>query len=242
MTAHEVVPTVERGPAPTDRRPIHARAPALRRRPAHLRPVVLHPAGTNRLKATVDKAVALLLVVVLAPVLLAVSCAIAVTTGGPVLYRQRRAGWRGETFCLLKFRTMVDGASRRQRALDDCNEADGLLFKMHDDPRVTRLGRVLRRTSIDELPQLWNVLRGEMSLVGPRPLPVRPEAFVGEERRRLEVRPGLTGLWQVSGRSELSWDESIELDLRYVDGWSHGLDLAILARTPLAVARGRGAF
>ena len=129
-----------------------------------------------------------------------------------------------------------------RRTLADCNEADGLLFKIHDDPRVTRLGRLSAPTSIDELPQLWNVLRGDMSLVGPRPLPVRPDAFVGRDRRRLEVRPGLTGLWQVSGRSELSWDESVDLDLRYVDTWSHGLDLAILARTPMAVVRGRGAY
>ena len=234
MTAQEVFPAVDRAAAPLARpRPS---------RPAHLQPVILHPAGTNRVKAGVDKVVAAILVVLLAPLLLAVSVAIVATTRGPVLFRQRRAGWRGETFCLLKFRTMSHDAGRRQRSLDDCNEADGLLFKIHDDPRVTRLGRLLRRSSIDELPQLWNVLRGDMSLVGPRPLPVLPEAFVGEERRRLEVRPGLTGLWQVSGRSELSWEESIELDLRYVDGWSHGLDLVILAHTPLAVARGRGAY
>ncbi len=207
-----------------------------------MRTVAVHPAGLSRGKAGFDKVGAVLLLVIVSPLWLVVAAAILLTTGGPVLFRQRRTGWRGETFCLLKFRTMVDGADRRKADLANCNESDGLLFKIHDDPRVTRLGRLLRRTSIDELPQLWNVLRGDMSLVGPRPLPVRPDAFVGRDRRRLEVRPGLTGLWQVSGRSELSWDESVDLDLRYVDTWSHGLDLAILARTPMAVVRGRGAY
>ena len=177
------------------------------------------------MKRAIDIGVAAGALLVAAPLLAVLAVAVRATMGAPVLFRQRRAGKAGRPFTLLKLRTMRTGATGEP-----------------DAARLTRLGAWLRAWSFDELPQLWNVLRGEMSLVGPRPLPVRPEAFVGEERRRLEVRPGLTGLWQVSGRSELSWDESIELDLRYVDGWSHGLDLAILARTPLAVARGRGAF
>ena len=241
MTAHEVVPTVERGPAPTDRRPIHARAPALRRRPAHLRPVVLHPAGTNRLKATVDKAVALLLVVVLAPVLLAVSCAIAVTTGGPVLYRQRRAGWRGETFCLLKFRTMVDGADAHKAALMEDNEADGGLFKIKDDPRITRVGNVLRRYSLDELPQLINVLRGEMSLVGPRPLVLDEDRQIeGWRRSRLELPPGMTGPWQVFGSARIPLNEMVKIDYLYGANWSLWLDVKMLLRTVAFVLGRRG--
>jgi lipopolysaccharide/colanic/teichoic acid biosynthesis glycosyltransferase len=137
---------------------------------------------------------------------------------------------------------MVPGAEDRQDNLVEQNMADGLLFKIPGDPRITAPGHVLRRLSLDELPQLWNVLRGDMSLVGPRPLPVRPDAFVGDERRRLRVKPGITGLWQVNGRSELSWADTVHLDTLYVDRWSLGLDLAILLRTPAAVVRGRGAY
>jgi lipopolysaccharide/colanic/teichoic acid biosynthesis glycosyltransferase len=145
-------------------------------------------------------------------------------------------------FSFLKFRTMVCDADALLPGLSDRNESDGLLFKIHDDPRVPAVGRLLRRYSIDELPQLWNVVRGDMSLVGPRPLPVSPDAFTGDARRRLRVKPGITGLWQVSGRSKLSWDETVRLDMDYVDRWSLVLDLKILLRTPAAVVRARGAY
>ena len=146
---------------------------------------------------------------------------------------------------MLKFRTMVRDADQIRAQLLEFNEhgSDGVLFKMRRDPRVTAVGRVLRRFSLDELPQLLNVLRGQMSLVGPRPpLPEEVERYHGEVRRRLLVKPGLTGLWQVSGRSDLSWDESVRLDLYYVENWSLGFDFAIIARTVSAVLRRRGAY
>jgi exopolysaccharide biosynthesis polyprenyl glycosylphosphotransferase len=193
-------------------------------------------------KNALDRCGAAIGLLVLAPVLLAVALAVKATSRGPVLYHQARVGQYGRPFSFVKFRTMVVGADRRDRDLVAHSTADGLLFKIPHDPRVTRMGRFLRRTSLDELPQLWNVLRGSMSLVGPRPLPVDPDDFVGDARRRLRVKPGITGLWQVAGRSELSWEETVRLDLRYVDHWSLGLDLAILLRTPWAVVRGRGAY
>jgi exopolysaccharide biosynthesis polyprenyl glycosylphosphotransferase len=193
-------------------------------------------------KNVVDRAGAALLLVVLAPVLVACALAIRLTRSGPALYRQPRVGRHGTTFELLKFRTMVAGAEARLAELAHRNESDGLLFKIRDDPRITPVGRLLRRTSLDELPQLWNVLRGDMSLVGPRPLPVPAAAFVGSARRRLRVKPGLTGLSQVSGRSELSWDETVRIDAHYVDNWSLGLDLLVLLRTPLAIVKGTGAY
>jgi lipopolysaccharide/colanic/teichoic acid biosynthesis glycosyltransferase len=189
-----------------------------------------------------DRIGAAVLLVVLSPVFAACALAVRMTSQGPVFYRQPRVGWHGTLFEFVKFRTMVAGAEARTQELAHRNETDGLLFKIRDDPRVTTVGRVLRRTSLDELPQLWNVLRGDMSLVGPRPLPVPPSAFVGDARRRLRVKPGITGLWQVSGRSELSWDETVRIDAQYVDNWSLGLDLLILLRTPLAIVRGRGAY
>jgi lipopolysaccharide/colanic/teichoic acid biosynthesis glycosyltransferase len=134
------------------------------------------------------------------------------------------------------------GSERQRQALAGSNETDGHLFKIREDPRVTSTGRWLRRFSLDELPQLFNVLMGHMSLVGPRPLPLEDSAFTGDARNRLLVRPGLTGLWQISGRSDLSWDETLRLDLTYVDTWSLRLDLLILARTPAAVLRGNGAY
>jgi exopolysaccharide biosynthesis polyprenyl glycosylphosphotransferase len=198
--------------------------------------------GRLCVKSVVDRVGALLLLVTLAPVVLAVAVAVKMTGPGPVLYRQRRVGRHGAIFQFLKFRTMTAGADAQVAALADHNESDGLLFKLHDDPRVTDVGRFLRRMSLDELPQLWNVIRGDMSLVGPRPLPVRADAFVGDERRRLRVKPGITGLWQVSGRADLGWAETVALDMHYVDHWSLGLDLAIMVRTPLTVLRGRGAY
>ena len=198
--------------------------------------------GRLLVKAALDRVGAALLVVLLSPLLAAAALAVRLSGPGPVVYRQVRAGRDGQQFELLKFRTMVADAEARLDGLRHRNAADGLLFKIPSDPRITRVGRILRRTSLDELPQLWNVVRGDMSLVGPRPLPVSPDALVGDARRRLRVKPGITGLWQVSGRSDLGWAETVRLDARYVDQWSLGLDARILLRTPLAVARGRGAY
>jgi len=202
-----------------------------------------HPVGAGVVaKSALDRVGALLLLVVLGPIIVFVAVVVALSSPGPVLYRQRRVGRDGEMFEFLKFRTMVPAADAEMPALDPHNEADGLLFKIQADPRVTAAGRWLRRLSLDELPQLWNVLRGEMSLVGPRPLPVDPTLFLGHERVRLLVKPGITGLWQVSGRSELTWAQTVHLDTRYVTEWSFLLDVYILLRTPLAVLRGRGAW
>jgi exopolysaccharide biosynthesis polyprenyl glycosylphosphotransferase len=199
--------------------------------------------GCRRLvKDLLDRVVAALGLLLLAPLFCAVAVAVRLSSPGPALFRQRRVGRDGREFQVLKFRTMTRDADRQQPALADRNESDGLLFKLRDDPRVTRLGALLRRTSLDELPQLVNVLRGEMSLVGPRPLPVRESDFRGDARRRLLVKPGITGLWQVSGRSRLSWEDAVRLDLYYVENWSISLDLAILARTVGAVLRGTGAY
>jgi lipopolysaccharide/colanic/teichoic acid biosynthesis glycosyltransferase len=160
-----------------------------------------------------------------------------------VFFRQERVGRDGETFLMVKFRTMVRSAETDLAGLLDHNELDGPLFKMRDDPRITPLGRRLRRLSIDELPQLWHVLTGEMSLVGPRPpLPSEVATYGADVRRRLLVKPGMTGLWQVSGRADLAWDEAVRLDLYYVDSWSPALDLVILWKTINAVLRGRGAY
>jgi exopolysaccharide biosynthesis polyprenyl glycosylphosphotransferase len=178
------------------------------------------------------------------PVLVLLACMIRLDSPGPVLFRQMRVGERGEEFERLKFRTMCVDAEARLAALAGAADAgNGVLFKMRHDPRLTRVGRWMRRFSLDELPQLINVLRGEMSLVGPRPpLPREVEVYEPDAVRRLRVRPGLTGLWQVSGRSDLSWEESLRLDLWYVDNWSLVLDLQILFRTARAVLRGSGAY
>jgi lipopolysaccharide/colanic/teichoic acid biosynthesis glycosyltransferase len=195
-----------------------------------------------RVKRVVDVVGAALLIVLLAPVLMAATLAVLLDSPGPVIFRQPRTGRHGKSFLVLKLRTMRAGSERRRAALAQRNESDGHLFKIRDDPRVTAVGRWLRRFSLDELPQLFNVLTGDMSLVGPRPLPQEDSAFTGPARRRLEVRPGITGLWQISGRSDLSWEETLRLDLTYVDSWSLRLDLSILARTPRAVLRGDGAY
>ncbi len=200
------------------------------------------PWPERAVKRTIDVVGAALLLLLLAPLLLAAAVAVKVDTPGPLLFRQRRTGLRGQEFEVLKLRTMCVGAEKMRKALAARNEADGHLFKVRDDPRVTATGRWLRRYSLDELPQLVNVLKGQMSLVGPRPLPVEDSAFTGEARRRLRVRPGLTGLWQISGRSDLAWEEAVRLDLDYVDSWSLKLDLAILFRTLPAVLRGSGAY
>jgi exopolysaccharide biosynthesis polyprenyl glycosylphosphotransferase len=179
------------------------------------------------------------------PLLVGTAMAIKLHDGGPVLFRQQRVGRNGELFDCYKFRSMVVNADAMVAAVSDQNKhgEDHVLFKAENDPRVTRPGRVIRRFSLDEMPQFLNVLRGEMSLVGPRPpLPVEVERYTDDVRRRLAVRPGMTGLWQVSGRSDLSWEDSVRLDLYYVDNWSIVQDLAILARTMLAVVSSRGAY
>ncbi|MGI5154474.1 sugar transferase [Microbispora sp. CA-102843] len=205
---------------------------------------VEHPelAGGRRLvKDVFDRMVAAAALVVLAPLLAAVAVAVRATSPGPALFRQRRVGRDGVEFTILKFRTMRRDAEARKVEL--VSDADGVLFKVRRDPRVTPLGAALRRYSLDELPQLINVLRGDMSLVGPRPpLPEEVARYGDDVRRRLVVRPGMTGLWQVNGRSDLSWEESVRLDLRYVENWSLMLDLQILWKTWSAVARGAGAY
>lgn len=194
-------------------------------------------------KALGEPVAAALGIVVLAPLLIAIAIAIAVAldSPGPVLFRQTRIGRDGRPFTMLKFRTMQVDADHLIAGV--ASECDGVLFKLRADPRVTRVGRLLRRYSLDELPQLVNVVLGQMSLVGPRPaLPAEVAAYDRDPRRRLVVKPGLTGLWQVSGRSDLSWSESVRLDLDYVDNWSLGRDLGIIARTLQAVLAHRGAY
>ena len=194
-------------------------------------------------KIVVDRVAALLLLVLLAPLLLLLAMAVKCSSAGPAFHRQVRVGRHGKPFTMVKFRSMVVDAERQRAGLDQQNESDGRMFKLRKDPRVTRVGGFLRRYSLDELPQLLNVLIGQMSLVGPRPpLPEEVAGYSQVELRRLRVRPGLTGLWQVSGRSDLSWDESIALDLSYVDNWSLGVDVEVLARTVRAVTEGRGAY
>jgi len=184
-----------------------------------------------------------LLILVLSPVLGAIALAIRATSRGGAIYRSSRPGMGGAPFDCFKFRTMYEDAEFRQRELEDRNEKQGALFKIRDDPRVTPIGRFLRRWSLDELPQLFNVLRGEMSLVGPRPLPDRDyERLHDWHRKRYLVLPGMTGLWQVSGRSELDFDELVRLDFLYLERWSVFLDLSIMLKTVPAVLRRRGAW
>jgi exopolysaccharide biosynthesis polyprenyl glycosylphosphotransferase len=193
-------------------------------------------------KAVIDVAGAALLVLLIAPVLLAVSLAVKLD-GGPVFFRQERIGRHGRAFSMIKFRSMVVDAERLKAGLRESNEGSGPLFKLRSDPRVTRVGAFLRRYSLDELPQLFNVLVGSMSLVGPRPpLPEEVASYSRDAERKLMVKPGLTGLWQVSGRSDLSWEESVRLDLRYVENWSLAMDALILWKTIGTLARGNGAY
>ncbi|GAA1609663.1 sugar transferase [Catellatospora bangladeshensis] len=193
-------------------------------------------------KNTLDRVAAAIGLILLAPLFLLISLAISLTDRGPAFFRQLRVGHEGQLFKVWKFRTMYTDAEERKSKLEAQNETDGMLFKIRDDPRVTPVGRFLRASSIDELPQLINVLKGEMSLVGPRPLPAEDGDYLGDVRRRLLVRPGMTGLWQVSGRSDLNWDESVRLDLYYVDNWSLAYDLSILWRTVGVVLRRKGAY
>jgi exopolysaccharide biosynthesis polyprenyl glycosylphosphotransferase len=194
-------------------------------------------------KRVFDTVCASLLLVLMSPVLLIGALAVKLTSRGPLIYRSRRPGIGGVPFHCFKFRTMYEGSERAQAELEAENEATGALFKIRHDPRVTPVGRILRRFSIDELPQLWNVLRGEMSLVGPRPLPDRDYQRLEDwHKKRYLVLPGITGLWQVSGRSELDFDDLVRLDFLYLERWSVFLDLAILVRTVPAVLARRGAF
>jgi exopolysaccharide biosynthesis polyprenyl glycosylphosphotransferase len=194
-------------------------------------------------KRVLDFAIALSLLLALAPLLLVVAVLIRLTSDGPALFTQERLGLNKRRFRIFKFRTMRAGAEKQQAQLERFNELSGPVFKIKHDPRITPLGRVLRKASIDELPQLFNVLKGEMSLVGPRPLPVRDyEGFDQDwHRRRFSVRPGITCLWQISGRNSIGFDKWMELDMRYIDEWSLWLDIRILAGTIPAVLRGSGA-
>ena len=219
----------------------------------HIRPVCGLPLmhmerpelrGVRRLtKETFDRTAAAIGVISMLPVLLPLAAAVGLSSRGGVFYRQERIGRDGQTFGMLKFRSMVAGADRMVEALVDGSDGNGVLFKIKGDPRVTRIGKVLRRYSLDELPQLVNVIRGDMSLVGPRPpLPSEVERYGFDMHRRFLVKPGITGLWQVSGRSDLSWDDSVRIDVRYVENWSLTFDFMILWKTLGAVFRGGGAY
>lgn len=204
-------------------------------------------AARSWIKRAIDLVAATLGLIVLVPVLFLVAAIIKLDSRGPVLFRQRRMGLGGETFTCLKFRTMVPDAEARLEELEKCNEAaGGILFKIKQDPRVTPLGRFLRRSSLDELPQLWNVFRGDMSLVGPRPLQLRDSERLARMdydgyMRRLSVTPGITGPWQVGGRSDVDSAGMLRLDLAYVDEWSITSDIGILRQTVGVVLGGRGA-
>jgi lipopolysaccharide/colanic/teichoic acid biosynthesis glycosyltransferase len=188
-----------------------------------------------------DAVFALLALVVLSPVLLLAALLVRLTSPGPVFFSQERVGLNGRRFQMVKFRSMVAGAEELKAGLEHLNEAEGPVFKIRDDPRMTPVGRLLRRAHIDELPQLLNVLRGEMSLVGPRPLPTSEARECYEWNKRHSVRPGITGPWQVGGRHKLSFDEWMKLDLDYVDNWSLFLDLQIILKTVPEVVGFRGA-
>ena len=190
-----------------------------------------------------DRSVATLVLLGLSPLMLAIAVAIRLSDKGPALFTQIRVGKDGQPFKIYKFRTMVVDAESRLTELREKNEFDGVLFKIRRDPRITAIGARLRKWSLDELPQLFNVLRGEMSLVGPRPaLPDEAARYANHVRRRLVVKPGLTGMWQVNGRSNLSWDETVRLDLRYVENWSFALDMQILWKTCSVIFKGAGAY
>jgi exopolysaccharide biosynthesis polyprenyl glycosylphosphotransferase len=207
-----------------------------------LRPPIF--AGTDWVtKRVFDVVVASLIVVVGIPFWLVFALMIKLTSRGPVLYSDPRVGLGEQSFRMLKFRTMYADAAGQQEKLESQNEASGALFKIRDDPRITRAGRILRRFSIDEVPNVLNVLRGEMSLVGPRPLPLRDyERLESWHRRRYNVLPGMTGLWQVAGRSDLTFDDLVRLDFYYLENWSIWLDITILIKTPFAVFSRKGAY
>lgn len=209
-------------------------------RPAHTG--AASAAWPRYVKAVIDRVGAAVLLVPVLPLLVLLVVVIRLDSPGPALFRQTRTGYGGRPFTMFKLRTMAVGAEEMLPALSHLDRGSGPMVKLSADPRVTRVGRLLRRLSLDELPQLWNVLRGEMSLVGPRPaLPCEVAQYDARARRRLDVKPGLTGPWQVGGRATLDWERSIGLDLAYVDGWSLHGDLAVLVRTIGAVVGGRGA-
>jgi exopolysaccharide biosynthesis polyprenyl glycosylphosphotransferase len=195
------------------------------------------------LKDLFDRCAAVMALMMLSPLMVAIAIAIRLSDHGPALFTQTRVGKGGKLFKIYKFRTMVVGAEARLAEIREKNDFDGVLFKARKDPRVTHIGAHLRKWSFDELPQLFNVLRGEMSLVGPRPaLPDEAAKYAEHVRRRLVVKPGLTGMWQVNGRSDLSWEETVRLDLRYVENWSFALDLQIMWKTISVIFRGAGAY
>lgn len=199
--------------------------------------------GKHILKRTLDVSLAALALVLLFPLMLVIAVLIKLDSPGPVLFRQERCGRNGHTFQMLKFRSMVQSAEDDLAGLLDKNEGSGVLFKMRNDPRVTRVGRRLRKYSLDELPQIWNALIGDMSVVGPRPpLATEVECYEGSVHRRLYIKPGITGLWQINGRSDLSWDESVRLDLYYVENWSLTGDLMIIWRTFRTLLKPQGAY
>jgi exopolysaccharide biosynthesis polyprenyl glycosylphosphotransferase len=203
----------------------------------------LSGAWARRSKRMLDVTIAAAALIALTPLLLFIALAVRLDSAGPILFRQSRCGRGAKPFTFLKFRGMVADAEARLPALLALNEATGPLFKMRNDPRLTRVGRVIRRTSLDELPQLWNVLRGEMSLVGPRPpLPSEVENYSAWQRRRLLVLPGITGAWQVSGRSDIGFDDMVRLDVDYIENWSLFKDITILLRTVLVVLTTKGAY
>lgn len=206
--------------------------------------VAVGPSRLQRVaKEAIDRVLGSVLLLAALPVLGVAALLVKITSPGSAFYTQTRMGRGEETFTMFKLRTMYMDADRRRAELKDESDGNGVMFKMRDDPRITPVGRVLRRFSVDELPQLWNVVRGDMSLVGPRP-PLQEEvaAYDQDARQRLRVKPGLTGLWQVSGRSDLCWEETVRLDLNYVDNRSLGMDVSILGRTFRAVFGGRGAY
>ena len=194
-------------------------------------------------KRAFDFLIAAVLLIAFAPLLMLIALLIRCSSKGPILFWQERIGLNKRRFKICKFRSMVQDAEARMAVLEASNEASGPVFKMRNDPRITTIGRLLRRTSLDELPQLLNVLKGDMSLVGPRPLPVRDYEGFNEDwqRRRFSIRPGITCLWQVRGRSSISFDRWMLLDLEYIDTWSFWLDMKILAQTVPAVLKGTGA-
>ncbi len=196
-----------------------------------------------RVKRAVDVAVSSVALILLSPVLVAAALAVKLTSRGPLFFKQPRVGTNGETFDFVKFRSMRTTAVYEKPQLLELNEKDGPIFKIRNDPRITRVGRVIRKLSIDELPQLVNVLSGKMSLVGPRPhLPEEVKAYDVQAYRRLTVKPGITCIWQVSGRADLDFETWIDLDLEYIDTWSLGLDAKLLAKTVPAVLSGKGAY
>lgn len=200
-------------------------------------------AGQRVAKRLFDLGVSGVLILTAAPLMVVLAILVKLDSSGPVFFRQNRVGMEGKQFAMLKFRSMAEDAEEQLVHLAHRNEGQGLLFKIKDDPRITRIGGILRRYSLDELPQLFNIFAGSMSLVGPRPpLPREVEAYESDVRRRLLVKPGLTGLWQVSGRSDLSWQDSVRLDLYYVENWSLAGDLVIILRTIRAVFRSTGAY